>query len=148
MRIAVVGATGTLGRRVVRALDGHDVLELSRSGAVPVDLRDGSGLDAALAGADVVVDASDARVVEGPPRLLEAGRRAGVRHHVAISIVGCERVRMKYYGIKVEHERVVREGPVPWTIVRATQFHNLVDWAFGKAARWVSSPLRVASCSR
>jgi uncharacterized protein YbjT (DUF2867 family) len=135
MRIAVVGATGSLGRRVASALDGHDVVRISRSGDVPVDLRDGSGLDAALDGANVVVDASDARVADGPRRLLDAGRRAGVRHHVAISIVGCERVRTKYYALKTEQERLVREAPVPWTVVRSTQFHNLVNWVFGTGAR-------------
>jgi uncharacterized protein YbjT (DUF2867 family) len=144
MRIAVVGGTGTLGRAVVQALDGHDVLALGRSTSPRIDLRDGSGLDEALAGVDVVVDASNGPasgraadvLVEGTRRLLAAGQRAGVRHHVGVSIVGCERVRNAYYDVKAEQERLVEAAPVPWSIVRSTQFHDLLAWGFGKTGRY------------
>ena len=153
MVVAVVGGTGTLGRHVVDELGlaGHDVRVLSRRppgyGLLhgehrPVDLATGEGLDAALAGADAVVDAANgmgrqaaAVLVAGTERLLAAERRAGVGHHVAVSIAGIERVPYSYYEAKVGQERVVRDGGVPWSIVRATQFHELLDMGFGGAAR-------------
>jgi uncharacterized protein YbjT (DUF2867 family) len=153
MVVAVVGGTGTLGRHVVDELGlaGHDVRVLSRRppgyGLAhgehrPVDLATGEGLDAALAGADAVVDAANdmgrraaAVLVAGTERLLAAERRAGVGHHVAVSIAGIERVPYSYYEAKVAQERVVRDGGVPWSIVRATQFHELLDMGFGSAAR-------------
>lgn len=155
MHVAVVGGTGTLGSAVIAALADrdHEVASLSRSAPKAsyanarhhrVDLRDGSGLDEALAGVEAVVDAANgppsgkaaAVLVEGSRRLMEAERRAGVAHHVAISIVGCERVPTRYYRVKARQEEVVRAGPVGWTIVRATQFHDLVAFAFRSAARY------------
>ena len=122
MRIAVVGGTGTLGRQVTAELDrrGHEVRVLSRSSQqFPVDLASGQGLAGALAGCGVVIDASSAQrqarqvMVEGSARLLAAEEQAGVGHHVCISIVGCDRVSMGYYRVKVDQERVVTQGPVP-----------------------------------
>ncbi|HEY2669459.1 MAG TPA: NAD(P)H-binding protein [Rugosimonospora sp.] len=151
MRIAVVGGIGTLGRHAVEELRtrGHEVRVLSRtSEQYRVDLTTGEGLDAALAGCDVVVDASNnsgraaARVlVEGSRRLLAAGHAAGVGHHVCVSIVGCDRMPIGYYRVKVDQERVVEAGPVPWTIVRATQFHELVAATFAAAGRWRVLPV-------
>ena len=145
MRIAVAGGTGTLGRQVSAELTrrGHEVRVLSRSSPeFPVDLASGRGLESALAGCGAVVDASNAQrqarqvMVDGSARLLAAAQRAGVGHHVCISIVGCDRVPMGYYRVKVDQERVVTQGPVPWTIVRATQFHELVAGLFTAAARY------------
>ena len=148
MRIAVVGATGTAGRPAVTALEaaGHEVRALSRSSPThPVDLRDGSGLDEALAGCEAVVDASnagpkaaDARalLVDGGRRLLEAEERAGVRHHVCVSIVGIDGFPLGYYRVKVEQEATVRAGGVPWSILRATQFHGFVAFNFASMARF------------
>jgi uncharacterized protein YbjT (DUF2867 family) len=156
MLIAVTGGSGALGRELVAALAarGHDVRSVSRSaparlpeGAehVRADLLDGSGLDAALAGADAVIDAANAGpaakparavLVDGTRRLLAAEARAGIEHHVAVSIVGADRVRSGYIAIKLEQEGVVREGGVPWTIVRATQFHGFVDGYLATAARF------------
>jgi uncharacterized protein YbjT (DUF2867 family) len=145
MRIAVVGGAGTLGRQVTAELNrrGHEVRVLSRrSPQFPVDLTSGQGLDGALAGCDAVVDASNTQrqarqvMVEGSARLLAAEQQAGVGHHVCISIVGCDRVPMGYYRVKADQERVVAQGPVPWTIVRATQFHELVNGLFTAAARY------------
>lgn len=153
MKIAVVGGTGTLGAPIVAELAGRgdDVLALSRkpprtlpAGAShrSVDLTGGAGLDAALAGVEVVVDASNSNprdagpvLVEGTRRLLDAAARAGVRHYAGISIVGCERVPTAYYKVKVEQEQLIAAGAVPWSLLRATQFHELLDWAFGQAAR-------------
>lgn len=129
MRIAIAGGTGTLGRRVAEELRsrGHDVRVLSRSSAeYRVDLTTGEGLGAALEGCHVVIDATNnssrdaaQTLVAGSRRLLEAERAAGVRHHVGMSIVGCEKVPMGYFQVKAEQERVVEQGPVPWSLVRA-----------------------------
>jgi uncharacterized protein YbjT (DUF2867 family) len=151
MRIAVIGGTGTLGRHVARELHlrGHDVRVLSRHAPdYPVDLTTGSGLEVALAGCDVVVDASNnaskqaARtLVEGSRRLLAAERAVGVGHHVGVSIVGCERLAMGYFTVKAEQEQVIEHGPVPWTLVRATQFHELVAATLESAGRWRVLPV-------
>ena len=88
-------------------------------------------------------------LVEGTKRLLHAGAEAGVRHHVGISIVGCDRVPMPYYKVKVEQEEAIAAGEVPWSLLRATQFHTLVAWCFSAEprARRVRRPARPA-CSR
>jgi uncharacterized protein YbjT (DUF2867 family) len=146
MRVAVIGGTGMLGRRVGRELlsRGQDVRVLSRGSADhPVDLRTGDGLDEALAGCDVVIDAATGRtpaqaratLVDGGRRLLAAEWRAGVRHHVCASIVGCDLVPLAYFAVKTEQERVVEGGPVPWSIVRATQFHEFVTTGFDAVRR-------------
>lgn len=149
----MVGGTGALGKPLVAMLAerGDEVLALSRNappqlprGAAhrPVDLTSGEGLAEALAGAEVVVDASNEPpnragpvLVEGTERLLRAGAAAGVGHHVGVSIVGCDRVPIPYYKAKVEQEKAIAAGEVPWSILRATQFHTLLDWAFGQASR-------------
>jgi uncharacterized protein YbjT (DUF2867 family) len=141
MKIAIVGGTGTVGAEAVRELRerGQEVRVLSRHARdFPVDLRDGSGLAAALDGVDVVVDAAngDAKLlVEGTRRLLRAAVEAGVGHHVGVSIVGVDRVGGRYYKAKLRQEEEIRAGGVPWTIVRATQFHTLVARAFASTAR-------------
>ncbi|HXW43571.1 MAG TPA: NAD(P)H-binding protein [Streptosporangiaceae bacterium] len=144
MRIAIVGGRGTLGSYVTAELArrGHDVRVLSRSGEYRVDLTTGEGLAAALEGCAAVVDASNATrgaahvLVEGSRRLLAAGNAAGVTHHVCVSIVGCNRVPFGYYRVKTDQERVVEQGPVPWSIVQATQFHELAAAAFGAAGKF------------
>ncbi|MET9360092.1 NAD(P)H-binding protein [Streptomyces sp. NPDC006632] len=144
--IAVAGGTGTLGSHVVEELRarGHRVRVLSRgSDRYPVDLSTGAGLAEALAGCDVVVDAANstsprtmrATLVDGTRRLLDAERAAGVGHHVCVSIVGCDRVPMPYYKVKTDQEALVAAGRVPWTIVRATQFHELAASLFTATAR-------------
>lgn len=152
LTVAVVGGTGTLGRGVAGVLRtrGHQVRILSRHSAEHrVDLTTGKGLDAALAGCDVVVDASNSAsptgaaqtLVEGSRRLLAAEENAGVGHHVCVSIVGCERVPIGYYKAKVAQERVVEAGRIDWTLVRATQFHELVAGTLAPLARWGVLPL-------
>jgi uncharacterized protein YbjT (DUF2867 family) len=144
MKIAVIGATGTLGTLVTTELErrGHELRALSRkSPDHPVDLRTGEGLDKALAGCQVVVDASnDASgssevLVDGCKRLLAAEHQAGVGHHICVSIVGCDRMQIGYYKVKLWQERAVEEGRVPWSIVRATQFHELIAATFARASR-------------
>jgi uncharacterized protein YbjT (DUF2867 family) len=151
MRIAVIGGTGTLGQRLVDQLRSrrHETRVLSRTSPhFPIDLTTGDGLDFALQGCEVVVDASNdtsrhssQTLVEGSRRLLVAEQFAGVRHHVCVSIVGCDRAPVGYYGVKVSQERVVEEGPIPWSIVRCTQFHEFVATMFDSAARWHLLPL-------
>ena len=140
MRIAVAGATGNIGARTVSFLerDGHEVIRISRS--LGVDLITGGGLDAALEEVDAVVDASSSPPI-GPDEtreyfgtttrnLLAAEERAGVRHHVLLSIVGIHRLEGNaHYSGKREQERLVEEGRVPWTIVPATQFHDFAALA-------------------
>jgi uncharacterized protein YbjT (DUF2867 family) len=142
---AVVGGAGTVGRHIVDALRARapEVRVLSRSSAShPVDLTTGEGLEAALAGVAVVVDASNgsqrnprAVLVEGARRLLDAAHRAGVSHIVLVSIVGIEQVPMGYYRAKIDQEQVVTSGPLAWSIVRSTQFHELVDAALSSLGR-------------
>ncbi|KNB50736.1 SDR family oxidoreductase [Streptomyces caatingaensis] len=143
MRIAVAGATGNIGALTVAALerDGHDVVRISRS--LGVDLTTGEGLDAALAGVEAVVDATNGPSADAEEavaffgtatrHLLAAEERAGVRHHVLLSIVGMERPfeGNAHYAGKREQERLVSEGPVPWTIVPATQFHDFAELVAG-----------------
>jgi uncharacterized protein YbjT (DUF2867 family) len=158
--IAVVGGTGTLGAPVVRELlsRGAAVRVLSRNATgVPagaehhrVDLTSGEGLAAALAGADAVVDAADPTrapaeiFVAGTGRLLAAGAAAGVAHHVAISIVGVDHGLIKYHRAKLAQEQAVASGPLPFTILRATQFHQLLDGAFAAASRFGVRPTGTA----
>ncbi|HEX6689263.1 MAG TPA: NAD(P)H-binding protein, partial [Solirubrobacterales bacterium] len=153
MKIAVVGGTGVLGTALVARLAsaGDEVLVLSRGGGdLPagashrhIDLTTGEGLDGALAGVEVVFDASNSSprnagpvLVEGTGRLLRAGAAAGVRHYVGVSIVGCDRVPTAYYKVKVEQEKTIAAGKIPWSLLRATQFHTLIAWAFGQAGRF------------
>ncbi len=128
----------------VLAARGHEVRALSRSSTTfPVDLSTGAGLRDALAGCDAVVDASNGRgraaqtvLVDGSRRLVEAEAAEGIRHHVVVSIVGCDQVpSFSYYRAKVAQEGTVRTGEVPWTVVRATQFHGFVDMVFGAVAK-------------
>ncbi len=154
MKVAVVGGTGVLGKLMVAELAarGGEVLALSRGAPkeLPegashrrVDLTSDDGLAEALAGVEVVVDASNSNprnaapvLVEGTKRLLRAGAEAGVRHHIGVSIVGCDRVPMAYYKVKVKQEETIAAGEVPWSLLRATQFHTLIAWTFGQAARF------------
>jgi uncharacterized protein YbjT (DUF2867 family) len=135
MRIAIAGATGNIGSRTAAALErqGHEVVRISRS--LGVDLLTGDGLDDALAGVDAVVDATNSTATDPAEavryfgtttaNLLAAEARAGVRHHVLLSIVGIHGVEGNaHYAGKREQERLIASGPVPWTIVPFTQFHD------------------------
>jgi uncharacterized protein YbjT (DUF2867 family) len=135
MRVAVSGASGRIGQYTVAALtkSGHDAVSISRSSGV--DAYTGTGLDDALAGVDAVVDVvntpsqDEAEIVDffgtTTANLLAAGERAGVKHHVLLSIVGLDHGQaVPHYAGKREQERRVSAGAVPWTIVRATQFHD------------------------
>jgi uncharacterized protein YbjT (DUF2867 family) len=146
MRIAVAGATGNIGTLTVAALEraGHDVVRISRS--LGVDLTTGAGLDEALAGVEAVIDATNGPATDRDEavayfnattnHLLAAEQRAGVRHHVLLSIVGIDRAEGNaHYSGKREQERLVTEGQVPWTIVPATQFHDFAAMVAGWVER-------------
>ncbi|MFC9816803.1 SDR family oxidoreductase [Streptomyces virginiae] len=149
--IVVTGGTGTLGSLVTERLRaaGHEVRVLSRHAPDhPIDLRDGTGLDAALAGAEVVVHcASNTRgagkgddVAAG--HLIEAARRAGtVRNLVYISIVGVDVVPLGYYRRKLRVERLLEASGLGVTILRTTQFHDLVAMVTDAAAKLPVVPI-------
>ena len=143
MRIAVAGATGRIGRLTVAALDkaGHQPVPLSR--ATGIDAYTGGGLADALRGVDALIDAmnnpaqDEAEIVDffgtTTKNLLAAEEQAGVRHHVLLSIVGLDHNHhAPHYTGKREQERLVASGPVPWSIVRVTQFHDFA----GMVASW------------
>ncbi len=144
MRIAVAGATGRIGLLTIAALDraGHQAVPVSRG--TGADAYSGQGLDDALQGAEAVIDVTnnpatdEAEIIDFfgtvTRNLLAAGQRAGVRHHVLLSIVGVDRTRtVPHYAGKREQERLVEGGPLPWTIVQATQFHDFAAMAAGWA---------------
>lgn len=131
--ILVTGGTGTLGRVVTDELraGGHEVRVLSRHARpYAVDLREGGpGLDTALAGVETVVHcASSPRGGDekAAAHLIEAARRATVGHLLYISIVGVDRVPFGYYRSKLAVERQIEDSGLGWTVLRTTQFHDLV----------------------
>ncbi|MEV4122802.1 SDR family oxidoreductase [Micromonospora sp. NPDC049645] len=137
MKIAVLGGTGLIGSQVVKILQaaGHEATPLSPS--TGVDLLTGQGLSEALVGAEVVVnltnsptfdDASPAFFQTTMDNLLAAAAHAGVGHAVVLSIVGVDQVPdLDYYRAKVLQEDILKAGPVPYSIVRVTQFFEFVD---------------------
>jgi len=144
MRIAVAGATGTVGRHVVAVASerGHDVVGLTRS--VGVDLTTGDGLAERLADVDAVIDVANANAQKkeaaeaffgGVTRsLVAAEREARVGHHVALSIVGIDVVPSGYYAGKRLQEQLLAESDQPWSVLRATQFHEFAEQALGFVA--------------
>lgn len=152
MKIAVVGATGQVGAHVVAALarDGHEAVRISRADGV--DVYTTTGLAEALAGVGALIDASNTRSQDESEivdffatttrNLLAAEQQAGVRHHVLLSIVGLDNgQRVPHYAGKRAQERLVEGGPVPWSIVRATQFHELAGRLASLAQRNGSAPI-------
>ncbi|MCP2194098.1 SDR family oxidoreductase [Williamsia deligens] len=137
MRIAVAGGTGLIGRMVCDevAAARDEAVVLARS--VGVDVVTGDGLDAALAGVGAVIDVTNVTTLKrseslaffetATTNLLAAEQRAGVAHHVLLSIVGVDRVDWGYYAGKVRQEELCAASDVPTTVLRATQFHEFAD---------------------
>jgi uncharacterized protein YbjT (DUF2867 family) len=137
LKIVVIGGTGLIGSKLtanLRAL-GHEVVPASPSSGV--NTVTGEGLAQVLAGAQVVVDVANAPSFEDGPvleffeksgrNLLAAEQAAGVRHHVALSVVGTERLLASgYFRAKIAQEKLIKASPIPHTIVRATQFFEFV----------------------
>ncbi|MFT4227742.1 SDR family oxidoreductase [Micropruina sp.] len=157
-RLAVAGGTGLIGRMLVALAreNGWTPVVLARSSGV--DLFTGAGLHAALDGVDTVIDVTNTTAAKRSvaidffgstsENLVLAGQRAGVRHHLTLSIVGIDRVDTGYYAGKRRQEEVVAGGAVPWTILRATQFYefteqmlNLVPGPVAVVPRMLSRPI-------
>jgi uncharacterized protein YbjT (DUF2867 family) len=137
MKIVVIGGSGLIGSKVVDILreGGHDVLAASPSSGV--NTITGEGVSEALAGADVVVDVTNSPSWEDEAvlkffdtstrNLLAAEANAGVRHHVALSVVGTDRLQESgYFRAKLVQERLIAASGIPYTIVRATQFFEFI----------------------
>lgn len=153
MKILLTGGTGGLGREIVRAAEaaGHTVRIASRRARpddapatrewARMDVETGAGVAEALRGVDAVVHAASnpkrhAVVdVEGTRRLAEAARAEGTAHLVYVSIVGIDDIPFAYYRSKLAAERIVAASGVPHSILRATQFHSLVDAMLSGFAR-------------
>lgn len=138
MKIVVIGGTGLIGTKVVKNLrdKGHEVVAASPSKGI--NTVTGAGLAPALAGAQVVVDVANAPSWEDQAvleffetsgrNLLAAEAAAGVRHHVALSVVGTDRLLGSgYFRAKMAQENLIKASPIPYTIVRATQFFEFVE---------------------
>lgn len=138
MKITVVGASGLIGTKVVELLttEGNDVVASSRSSGV--DVLTGVGLADALVGAYALVDVTNSPSFEDGPvmaffttsatNLVDAARRAGVGHYVALSIVGVDGLPDGgYFRAKVAQEKIITESGIPYSIVRATQFAEFAD---------------------
>ena len=137
MKLTVVGGTGLIGSQVVQKLTaaGHQAVPAAPS--TGLDLITGKGLDQALEGAEVVVNVANSPTFDEASvdffrtsmnNLLAAGERAGVRHQVVLSIVGVDQVpQMEYYRAKTLQEDMLRQGPTPYSIVRATQFFEFMN---------------------
>nr|WP_205863221.1 NAD(P)H-binding protein [Planosporangium thailandense] len=147
----VTGGTGLLGRQVaVRLLAaGREVRVMSRRPRAAhdggryewaiADLRSGRGVGEAVAGVDVIVHCATAfgrgAEVDVARTVVEAAQRADVPHLVYISIVGVDRVPLGYYRAKLAAERLIEHSGLPYTILRATQFHDLVRTMLAAAAK-------------
>lgn len=137
MKIVVIGGTGLIGSKVVEKLaaKGHEAVAAAPN--TGVDTISGKGLEAALDGAEVVVDVSNSPSFDGAAAMdffQTAGKNVtmaevlgGVGHHVALSVVGTERLQeMGYFQAKLAQEELIRNSPIPYTLVRATQFFEFL----------------------
>jgi uncharacterized protein YbjT (DUF2867 family) len=137
MKIVVIGGTGLIGTKLVRKLrhQGHEAV--AASPATGVNSITGEGLAGALAGAEVLVDVANSPSFEDKAvldffeisgrNLLAADAAAGVKHHVALSVVGAERMLGSgYFRAKMAQEELIKASAIPWTIVRATQFFEFM----------------------
>jgi uncharacterized protein YbjT (DUF2867 family) len=137
MKVLVLGGTGLVGRQVVDLLEGRGHEAVPASPSTGVDAVTGAGLDEALAGVDAVVDVTNAPAWEqdavvafftaSTRNVLDAAKRAGAGHHVALSIVGVDRFPARgYMAGKIAQEKLIRDSGMPHTIVRATQFFEFL----------------------
>jgi uncharacterized protein YbjT (DUF2867 family) len=146
MKVVVIGGSGLIGKKLVPLLRqlGHEAVPASPS--TGVNALTGEGLADALKGADVVVDVSnspswaDAEVMAffdaSTRNLLAAEKASGVKHHVALSVVGADRMPDSgYMRAKVNQEKVIAAGGVPYTVVRATQFFEFLGWIAGEGGK-------------
>lgn len=153
--VVVTGGTGVLGRQVVSRLlaAGHSVRVLSRQARPTVpngvqvvqgDLVPGKNLDRAVAGVDAIVHCATTfrkMDIEATHRLIECARKSDSPHLLYISIVGVDRIPLAYYKVKLQAESLIEQSRLPWTIVRATQFHDFVLSSLSRLARLPVIPL-------
>lgn len=162
MRIVVLGGTGQVGRRVVRELERRGQAVVVAAPGTGVDARTGRGLDSALEYADALIDVTNPRELEGGPaqaffettarRVQDAEERAGVGHHVVLSIVGADRADDGYFAAKGAQEQLVRAGSTPHSILRATQFYDfartIAEWNTRRdTIRLPAKPVRPVAAS-
>lgn len=146
MKIVVIGGTGLIGSKVVARLRqrGHEVL--AASPASGVNTLTGEGLDDALAGTSVVIDLANAPSFEDQAvldffqtaghHLAAAEKKAGVKHHVALSVVGSERLSSSgYMRAKVAQETIIRASGIPYSIIHSTQFFEFLGGIIKSASR-------------
>src|SRR6059036_2373061 len=137
MKIVVIGGSGLIGKKVVTNLRQHGHEDVAASPSSGVNTITGEGLAEALAGAQVVVDVANSPSFEDKPvmeffetsgrNLLAAEAAAAVGHHVALSVVGTDRLLASgYFRAKMAQETLIKASPIPYTIVRATQFFEFV----------------------
>ena len=137
MKIVVIGGSGRIGSRLVQRLRQDDVPVVAASPTFGVNTITGEGLDRALQGATVVVDVSNSPSLDGPDalrffetsgrRLLAAGQAAGVRRHIALSIVGTDRLQaIAYFRAKKLQEDLIKDSGIPFAILRSTQFFEFI----------------------
>ena len=137
MRIVVIGGTGLIGSKLVAKLRDHGHEAVAASIDTGVNTLTGQGLREALSGADVVVDVSNSPSFEAAAvlnffetstrNLLAAEAAEGVRHHVALSVVGTDRLSESgYFRAKIAQEELIKAGPIPYSIIHATQFFEFV----------------------
>src|SRR4051794_18855233 len=145
MKIVVIGGSGLIGTRVVRRLAEAHQEALPASPKTGVDATTGRGLDEMLTGAHVVVDVANSPSFEeavamaffekSGGNLARAEQQAGVRHHVALSVVGSERLQdMGYFRAKLMQEDLIKRSGIPYTIIRATQFFEFLGAIAGAQA--------------
>jgi len=138
MRIVVIGGTGLIGSKLVHALTEHGHDAVAAAPSTGVNTFTGEGLAEALAGASVVVDVSNSPTLDdaaieffrpATTNVLSAEKDAGVGHHVALSVVGTETLAEQsgYFEGKLLQEKLIAEGPIPYSIVHATQFFEFVQ---------------------
>jgi uncharacterized protein YbjT (DUF2867 family) len=138
MKIVVIGGSGLIGSRLVALLRGRGHEVTAASPNTGVNTITGEGLGQALAGADVVVDVANSPTLDAKAamdffvtsgrNLLAAEAKAGVKHHVALSIVGTQRLTDSgYLRAKAAQEDMIKASPIPWTILESTQFFEFIE---------------------
>ena len=151
MKIVVIGGSGLIGKKLIPLLRGAGHEAVSASPSSGVNTLTGEGLSEALAGADVVVDVTnspsfeDKAVLEffetSTRNILSAEAAAGVKHHVALSVVGADSFPDSgYMRAKVSQEKLIQASGVPYTILRATQFFEFLGPIAGSGADTASWP--------
>jgi uncharacterized protein YbjT (DUF2867 family) len=138
MRIVVIGGTGLIGSKLVQRLNEHGHDAIAAAPSTGVNTLTGEGLPEVLAGAAVVIDVSNSPTLDeaaieffrtATTNLLTAEKDAGVGHHVALSVVGTDQLAPQsgYFQGKLLQEQLISEGPIPFTVVQATQFFEFVN---------------------